>query len=208
MEPFGFFTVDALRAGWYLVWRQFARAIPVMLGAGLVGYLLMSLGLRPLGIVVIVLGLLVGSAWAAMLLPRLTSQWSEAYYGFSLTVGFRLWWNLVWRIWVASFVAAIVLTPPQMVATSLTATFKGSVLGGLGSLLTALLGLANVGVTLLSTGWAMSRVSLAEAGDFFERIPATPPSPLGPMVSEPTLEPELATTAPIASVPEPHAAVA
>ena len=207
MEPFGFFTVEALRAGWYLIWRQFARVIPVMLGAGLVGYLLMSVGLRPLGVVLIVLGLLVGGAWAAVLLPRLTSQWSEEYYGFSLTVSTRLWWSLVWRIWVASFVAAIVLTPPQMVATSLTATFKGSVLGGLGSLLTALLALANIAVTLLSTGWAMSRVALAQAGDFFERIPATLPSPLGPTVSEPTLEPEMATaSAPIAPVPEPHAA--
>jgi hypothetical protein len=206
MEPFGFFTVDALRAGWYLIWRQFARVIPVMLGAGLVGYLLMSVGLRPLGVVVIVLGVLVGSAWAAMLLPRLTSQWSESYYGFALESGTRLWWSLVWRVWIASFVAAIVLTPPQMVATSLTATFKGSALGGLGSLLTALLGLANVAVTLLSTGWAMSRVALAQAGDFFERTPSAPYSPLGQMVSEPTLEPEMAAaSAPSAPVPEPHA---
>ena len=84
--------------------------------------------------------------------------------------------------------AAIVLTPPQMVATSLTASFKGSALGGLGALLTALLSLVNIAVTLLATGWAMSRVALAQSGDFFDRVPAREyPRSVPP--SEPTLEP-------------------
>jgi hypothetical protein len=209
MEPFGFFSLDALRAGWYLIWRQFARVIPVILGAALVGYLLISMGMRPLGTVLIVIGVFVGGVWAAVLVPRLASQWSQEYYGYPLTGGFRLWWSLVWRIWVASFVAAIVLTPPQMVATSLTASFKGSALGGLGGLLTVLLGLANIAVTLLSTGWAMSRVALAQSGDYFARLPTAPLSPLGPLVSEPTLEPAMAAaSAPIEPVDEPQPAVA
>ena len=29
MEPFGFFSVEALRAGWYLIWRQLVRVLPV-----------------------------------------------------------------------------------------------------------------------------------------------------------------------------------
>ncbi len=207
MEPFGFFTFDALRAGWYLVWRQFVRIFPLMMGAVLIGWFLMSRGAVGLGGFLMAIGLIAGVVWAAVLIPRLTSQWSEMHYGFPLTGGASVWWNVSWRAGVASFIAAIVLTPPQMVATSLTATFKGSALGGLGSLLTALLGVANFAVTLLASGWAMSRVALAQAGDFFERIPATSPSPLGPMVSEPTLEPEMATAgAPIA--PEPPAAAA
>ena len=42
MEPFGFFSVDALRAGWYLIWRQFVRVLPVGAGSVLIGIFLMS----------------------------------------------------------------------------------------------------------------------------------------------------------------------
>ena len=119
MEPFGFFSVEALRAGWYLIWRQFVRVLPVGAGSVLVGIFLMSHGLRPLGGFLIGIGLIVAAVWAAVLIPRLTSQWSQSYYGFPLTGGSSLWWNVSWRTWVASFVAAIVLTPPQMVAASL-----------------------------------------------------------------------------------------
>jgi hypothetical protein len=209
MEPFGFFTMESLRAGWYLIWRQAVRVIPLIAGAALIGYFLVSSGSRALGGFVIAIGVLAAVVWGLMLLPRLTSQWSAGYYGFALTGGLGLWWRLFWRIWVASFVAAIVLTPPQMVAASLKASFTGSALGGLGSLLSALLGLANFAVTLLSTGWAMSRVALAQGGDSFAQSPAMF-SPLGPMVSEPKLEPEpeMATArAPIVPA-EPHRAEA
>lgn len=210
MEPFGFFTLDALRAGWYLVWRQLVRVFPLMMGSVLIGWFLISRVSVPLGGLLMAIGLIVGVVWAAVLIPRLTSQWSEAHYGFPLTGGTSVWWNVSWRAAVASFIAAIVLTPPQMVATSLSATFKGSALGGLGALLTAFIGVVNFAVTLLSTGWAMSRVALAQSGDFFDRVPAMP-SPLGQMVSEPTLEPEPAmamASAPIALDPEPQSAVA
>jgi hypothetical protein len=214
MEPFGFFSVDALRAGWYLIWRQFVRVLPVGAGSVLIGIFLMSHGLRPLGGFLIGIGLIVAAVWAAVLIPRLTSQWSESYYGFPLTGGSSLWWNVSWRTWVASFVAAIVLTPPQMVATSLKAAFPGSVLGGLGSLMSALLGLANIAVALLATGWAMSRIALAQSGNFFDTVPASMRDPLGPTVSEPTLEPPVITpvaahpVAVAAPVAAPHTAVA
>jgi hypothetical protein len=165
----------------------------------LVGVFLMSHGLRPLGGFLIGIGLIVAAVWAAVLIPRLTSQWSQSYYGFPLTGGSGLWWNVSWRTWVASFVAAIVLTPPQMVAASLKAAFPGSALGGLGSLLSALLGLANVAVALLATGWAMSRTALAQSGNFFDTVPASMKDPLGPTVSEPTLEPPVIT--PVATRP-------
>jgi len=200
MEPFGFFSLDALRAGWYLIWRQFVRVLPVAAGSVLVGAFMMTHGLRPLGGFTIGIGLVVAAVWAAVLIPRLTSQWSRSYYGFPLTGGSSLWWNVSWRVWVASFVAAVVLTPPQMVAASLKAAFPTSALGGLGSLLAALLGLANIAVALLSTGWAMSRVALAQSGNFFETTPASMRDPLGPMVSEPTLEPTVLTPTAAASV--------
>jgi hypothetical protein len=198
MEPFGFFSVEALRAGWYLIWRQLVRVVPLMAASVLVGYLLISRGLVGFGGFLMAIGLLVGIVWAAVLIPRLASQWSEVTYGFSLTGRGSVWWNISWRSMVASLVAAVVLTPPQMVATSLTASFKGSALGGLGALLTTLISLANFAVTLLATGWAMSRVALAQSGDFFDRVPA-PVSPLGPTVTEPTLEPS--PVAPVSAAP-------
>ena len=199
MEPFGFFSVEALRAGWYLIWRQLVRVAPLMAGSVLIGYFLISRGLVGFGAFLMAIGIIVGVVWAAVLIPRLASQWSEATYGYPLTGGSSVWWNITWRSMVASIVAAAVLTPPQMVATSLTVSFKGSALGGLGALLTVLLSLVNFVVTLLSTGWAMSRVALAQSGDFFERVPA-PVSPLGPTVTEPTVEPVVAagSAAPVA----------
>jgi hypothetical protein len=203
MEPFGFFSVEALRAGWYLIWRQLVRVVPLMAGSVLIGYFLISRGLVGFGAFLMAIGIIVGVVWAAVLIPRLASQWSEAIYGYPLTGGGSVWWNISWRSMVVSFVAAVVLTPPQMVATSLTATFKGSALGGLGALLTTLLSLANVAVTLLATGWAMSRVALAQSGDFFDGVPA-PISLLGPTVTEPTLEPSRVATvgaAPVVAEP-------
>ena len=199
MEPFGFFSVEALRAGWYLIWRQLVRVVPLVAGSVLIGYFLISRGLVGFGAFLMAIGIIVGVVWAAVLIPRLASQWSEATYGYPLTGGSSVWWNITWRSMVASIVAAVVLTPPQMVATSLTVSFKGSALGGLGALLTVLLSLVNFVVTLLSTGWAMSRVALAQSGDFFDRVPA-PVSPLGPTVTEPTVEPVVATVsaAPVA----------
>ena len=198
MEPFGFFSVEALRAGWYLIWRQLVRVVPLAIGSVLVGYFLISRGLVGFGGFLMAIGILVAVVWAAVLIPRLASQWSEATYGYPLTGRASVWWNITWRSLVASIVAAVVLTPPQMVATSLTVSFKGSALGGLGALLTVLLSLANFVVTLLSTGWAMSRVALAQSGDFFDRVP-TPVSPLDPTVTEPVLEPSPA--APVSAAP-------
>lgn len=200
MEPFGFFSVDALAAGWYLIWRQFVRVVPLMVGSALVGYFMMSRGLVGVGGFLMAIGIIVAVVWAAVLIPRLASQWSEAHYGFPLIGGGSVCWGISWRSLVASFVAAVVLTPPQMVATSLKAAFPGSALGGLGALLTALFGLVNFAVMLLSTGWAMSRVALEQGEGFFDAIP-TPASPLGPTVSEPTLEPSPAaavSSAPVA----------
>ena len=209
MEPFGFFSLEALRAGWYLIWRQLIRVGPLMAASVLVGLFLISRGRLGFGVFLMAIGIIVAIVWAAVLIPRLASQWSEATYGYPLTGGGSVWWNISWRSLVASMVAAVVLTPPQMVATSLTASFKGSALGGLGALLTTLISLANFAVTLLATGWAMSRVALAQSGDFFDRVPA-PISPLGPTVTAPTLEPgpvDTFSAAPVAVV-EPVTAAA
>ena len=158
----------------------------------------MSHGLRGLGGFLIGIGLIVAAVWAAVLIPRLTSQWSQSYYGFPLTGGGSLWWNV--RLADLGGVVRGRHRPDaaQMVAASLKAAFPGSALGGLGSLLSALLGLANIAVALLATGWAMSRTALAQSGNFFDTVPASMKDPLGPTVSEPTLEPPVIAPQPVA----------
>jgi hypothetical protein len=159
VEPFGFFTRDSLRAGWYLVWRQLVRVVPVAVGALLIGFGLGRLGLSVLGGVVSGLGVLAAAVWAIVLVPRLASQWAEGHYGYPLTGQGRVWWAIFWRSSVASLVASVVLTPPTMVAASLSIAFQDSALGGLGKLMMALLVVVNGVVAVVTTGWAMSKVA-------------------------------------------------
>jgi hypothetical protein len=191
VEPFGFFTRDTLRAGWYLVWRQLIRVVPLALGALLIGAALGGLGMGVFGAVVGGLGLCAAFIWAVVLIPRLASQWAVVHYGYPLTGQVRVWWAIVWRVFVVALIAAVILTPPNFVALSLSTSFKGSTLGGLGKLLTAVLGLANFGVTVLATGWAMSRVTAMQlSGLPVALLPLEP----APIVSEPTPVPSSGET--------------
>ncbi len=163
LEPFGFFTLDALRAGWYLTWRQLVRIIPVAVVGVIGGGLLTGLRMPVLGAVLIGLGVIAAVLWGAVLVPQLTSRWAEARYGYSLSGPTGVWWGVTWRVAVVSLVAGVILVPPNYLAMSLTESFKGSVpLTLLGHGLTALLGVVNVIVTLLGSGWAMSRVTAAQ----------------------------------------------
>jgi hypothetical protein len=200
VEPFGFFTLDALRAGWYLMWRQLVRVVPVAVGAVVLAALLGKLGLTVLGVLISVLGILVAVVWAIGLVPQLASRWAETSYGYPLNGSGRVWWGIVWRVFVASLIAGVVLTPPNFVALSLQTAFKGSVLGYLGTLLTWLLGLANLGVSLLATGWAMSRV----ASEQLSGLPLAQPSFAMPS----TPEPPLRTEAPPVDIAQPAARLA
>jgi len=159
VEPFGFFTLDSLRAGWYLVWRQLVRVVPLAIASAIAGAGLGRLGFSALGLLLSSLGILAAVVWAIVLVPQLASQWAESYHGYPLTGRGRVWWAISWRSMVASVVAAVVLTPPTMVGASLSVAFPGSALGGLGKLIMGLLSLANVATAIVTTGWAMSKVA-------------------------------------------------
>jgi hypothetical protein len=175
VEPFGFFTLEALRAGWYLIWRQLVRVVPVAAGAVVAAALLGSVGLGIVGIVVATLGIVAASIWGMMLVPQLASQWARVRYGYPLSGAGRVWWGITWRVSVASLVAGVILTPPNFVALSLTSSFPASALGQLGTLLTGVIGLVNAVVSVLATGWAMSRVTAAQlAGLPITRAPLAP----------------------------------
>jgi hypothetical protein len=159
VEPFGFFTLDSLRAGWYLVWRQLVRVVPLAVVAAIAGAGLGRLGFPMLGVLIGALGIIAAVVWAIVLVPQLASQWAESYHGYPLTGRARVWWAISWRSMVASAVAAVVLTPPTMVGASLSVAFPGSALGGLGKLIMGLLSLVNAATAILTTGWAMSKVA-------------------------------------------------
>ncbi len=202
VEPFGFFTRDALRAGWYLVWRQLIRVVPLAVGALLIGGALGGLGMGVFGVVVSGLGLCAASVWAALLIPRLASQWAVEHYGYPLTGQVRVWWSIVWRVFVAAFIAAVILTPPNLIALSLSTAFKGSLLGGLGKLLTAVLGLANVGVAVLATGWAMSRVTAMQLSGLPLALVPLEPEPIvseSPLLTSPAETVSFETPAAVAA---------
>lgn len=178
VEPFGFFSVDALKAGWYLLWRQGVRVLAVIAGAGILFGVLSLLGLTIVGAIVFGLGVAAASIWSIVLIPQLTSQWATMRYGYPLTGAGRVWWGVVWRVFVVSLVAGVILTPPTLVATSLTTSYGASALGLVGQLLSALLAVANVAVSLLATGWAMSRVTASQlSGLPIARVPVAPPPP-------------------------------
>jgi hypothetical protein len=202
IEPFGFFTLEALKAGWYLIWRQLVRVVPVAIGGLLIGGLLGKLGLAVVAAVIMGLGFCVAAVWAALLVPRLASRWAAVTYGYPLTGEVRVWWGIVWRVSVVSLVASVMLTPPNLVALSLSSSFPGGVLGGVGKLLTALLGLVSVGVSVLSTGWAMSKVSALQ----LTGMPISPPYQPPVVMSEPRMAPPIQPVAVgVPPVPKPVA---
>jgi len=159
VEPFGFFTREALRAGWYLAWRQLIRVVPLAVGAILAGAGLSHFGLGVVGTLVMGLGLCAASIWAALLVFRLAGQWAVVTYGYPLTGALRVWWAITWRTSVAALVASIIVTPPQFVALSLSASFPASLLGLFGKGLSLLLNVATFVASLFAMGWAMSRVA-------------------------------------------------
>jgi len=160
VEPFGFFTWDSLRAGWYLTWRLLLRVSPILVVGGIA---VAVLGLNsPLAGFLFSLGVLAAAVWSIMLVPKLTSRWAAERYGQALEGALSVWWGITWRSMAVSLVAAVIMAVPSVVAVSLRTAYPSSALGLVGSLLTWLLTLVNLAVTVLATGWAMSRVAASQ----------------------------------------------
>jgi hypothetical protein len=156
IEPFGFLTLDSLRAGWWVTWRLFVRVGAIFVAAALVGLALVQ---GPVGQFLMGVGFCVGAAWSLYLLPKLTSQWAQERYGSPLENPVKVWWGITWRGLVVSLVAAVIMAVPNVVALSLKTAYSGSVLGGVAGLILWLLSVANVVVSVMATGWAMSKVT-------------------------------------------------
>jgi hypothetical protein len=76
-------------------------------------------------------------------------------------------------------VAAVILAVPNVLALSVRTAYTGTVLGEFARLMLGLLNLVNIGVSVLSTGWAMSRVTHEQLGGLAPLAPA-PLAPLAP----------------------------
>ena len=175
LEPFGFFSSDSLRAGWYLTWRMFVRLLPAFLVVALVAAGL-TVTTGSFGAVlggVLAVGVL---AWSFTLVPRITSGWAEQRYGRPLTQWVSVWWGITWRTFVVAMVVAVILAVPNVVAVSLQSAYKDSPLGMLGGLVVVLLSIANFVVSIYATGWAMSRVASAQLGGAAPLAPTWSPS--------------------------------
>jgi len=181
VEPFGFFTWDSLRAGWYLTWRLLLRVSPVLVVGGVA---VAVFGLNsPMAGFLFSLGVLAATVWSLTLIPRLTSQWAQERYGQALEGALAVWWGITWRSMVVSLVAAAIMAVPSVVAVSLRTAYPSSALGLLGSLLAWLLNLVNIAVTVLATGWAMSRVAASQVVGVAPAAPPLPP-PMARAVDE------------------------
>jgi hypothetical protein len=205
VEPFGFFTWDSLRAGWYLTWRLLLRVSPILVIGGVA---LAVFGLKsPIAGFLFSLGVLVAAVWSIALVPKLTSQWAQERYGQALEGGLAVWWGITWRSMVVSLVAAAIMAVPSVVAVSLRTAYPSSALGLVGSLLAWLLNLVNIAVTVLATGWAMSRVAASQVVGV-EPVPASLPPPMARAVDEARAAVEAAPAPSSASRPAPRAAPA
>ena len=205
IEPFGFFTVESLRAGWWLTWRLFVRVAAIFAAAAVVGLVLVP---GAVGGFLMGLGFIAGAVWSIMLIPKLTSQWAQEQYGYPLENATKVWWGITWRGLVVSLVAAVIMAVPNVVALSFKTAYAGSVLGALGSLVIWLLNVANIAVSILATGWAMSKVTAEQLGGLEPVTPvAVAPAPvvMTPIEADP---PAVAPQVAPAPRPAPRAAPA
>jgi hypothetical protein len=198
IEPFAFFSWDSLRAGWHLSWRLFLRIVPavaVVVVAGLALGQVSSL----LTALVFGLGFLAIGIWSLVLVPQLTSRWAQERYGQPLANHWQVWWGITWRSFAVSMVAAVIMAVPNVVAVSVQTAYRDSVLGALGGLVVFVLTVANFVVSILATGWAMSRVAAAqitEIAPVAPRFPAPLAEPVAPgSGEEPTPRTAVAPTA-------------
>ena len=206
IEPFAFLSVESLRAGWWVTWRLFARVGAIFVAAAVVGLVLIQ---GAVGQFLMGLGFCVGAAWSLYLLPKLTSQWAQERYGSPLENPVKVWWGITWRGLVVSLVAAVIMAVPNVVALSLKTAYSGSVLGGIAGLILWLLSVANVVVSVMATGWAMSKVTAEQLSGRTPMMGATSASyaaaAIAPIeVDAPVADPVVAS----APRPAPRAAVA
>lgn len=232
ISPFGFFTYDAFRAGWYFAWRLGLYLLPawvLMLIGGVMMFMPLlsagfSVGMDPstsdavmdalsspqfaLG------GVLFGLAWlggfiaSIPLTSKIARGWAEKTWGRSFAQG--VWWSIFWRVVAISILASIVGKGVNVVIDALTADTAGIGSNLVGLFLSLVVLALNIVVSLLSYGWAMSKVVADRLGGV--GVATTVVASLNPLGYMPTAGPQytapprpapVARPAPVTPMPTP-----
>ncbi len=209
IAPFGFFTYDTFRAGWYFLWRMCLYTLPAfviaMIGVVMMVMAFFSAGIYGqdtkdqaalmeavtgtqfwIGIVLIFLGGLGGFIASIPLTTSIARTW--ALRTWNRTFESPVWWSITWRVFLVSLLVAVIGQGVNVVIkalTSPTASEGSTLVGGFLSLVVALL---NLVVTLLSYGWAMSRVAASRIGGL--GVATSVVAGLNPLGYVPTMGPQ------------------
>jgi len=153
MEPFGFFTLESLRAGWYLAWRLVLFTAPFtlvpMVVAAVVGAVT---GLWLVAALLAAGGIVLAVVAAVRITNRVAGAWAMGEYGRPLPAG--IWWSVTWRVLLVSIPLSLLLTPLSLVSEG--PLFIGGALDLVLPVVGLLLAALYVVATLQSYGWAMS----------------------------------------------------
>lgn len=152
IEPFGFFSLESLRAGWYLAWRLVVFTLPFTVGPMVVAALVAAWGLWLAVPFITLVGLVLGVVAAVRITNHVANVWALGEYGRPLPKG--VWWSVTWRVLLVSVPLSLLLTPFLLIS-------QGPLLvGGVLDLVLPVIGLSLAGffvvATVQSYGWAMS----------------------------------------------------
>lgn len=154
VEPFEFFTMESLKAGWYLSWRIFVRFLLFAIPAGVIAGVVVGMGAPA---VAPVLAGLVMIGWIYFWIRwtnTIASMWTEQQYGRALVDG--VWWGITWRGMVVGLAMGVGVAVAQFL-------FSGA-FALVGAIAAIGLAVAQVVITLQCTGWAMSVMAARQLG--------------------------------------------
>ena len=178
IAPFGFFTYDAFKAGWYFLWRMCVYTLPafviLLIGGAMMIVPFIAAGIWPGdqhvrpdtmseitasgsfigGAVLVFLGLLGGFIASIPLTSKIARSWAQQTWGRTFVEG--VWRAMIVRVILVNILSSIVGKGANVALDALTAD-TASLGASLAGLFLSLVVLAlNIVVSLLSYGWAMS----------------------------------------------------
>ncbi|MGH7355926.1 MAG: hypothetical protein ACRELS_15275 [Candidatus Rokuibacteriota bacterium] len=232
IAPFGFFTYDAFRAGWFFLWRIGLYLLPAVvvnwLGTWMMiepflvsGVMQDPERLNPqlvmeivtsesfvIGSILLALSSLGGFIASIPLTTKIARKWALRTWNRTFERG--VWWSIFWRVFLTLLLAAIILMGALVVVGVVSAT--GATL--VGGLLNLSLNCLLLVVLLFSYGWSMSRVVASRIGGVAAGVATTVVAGLNPLGYTPTAGPQYTApprpapvtpmpTAPMSGAPRP-----
>ena len=224
IAPFGFFTYDAFRAGWYFLWRMCVYTLPafvvLLIGAVMMIVPFISAGISPVesirpdvmaeitasgsflgGAVLVVLGLLGAFIASIPLTSKIARSWAQRTWGRTFVEG--VWWALMVRVIGVNILSSIVGKGVNVAIEALTSDAAGLGSNLVGLFLSLVVLTLNVVVSLLSYGWAMSHAVVKKLGGV--GVATTVVAGLNPRGYTPAAAPQYTTAprpAPVSPMPD------